>query len=490
MGQATKWSALTEVLARLITPVTNMILARVLTPEAFGVVATLTMVISFAEIFTDAGFQKYLIQHEFVDKDELDSCTNVAFWTNLLFSLLLWCVIGCFGPSIAAMVGSPGCGMAVSVMSAQIPLLAFSSIQMARYRREFDYKTLFVVRMATAAIPLVVTLPLAFAFRSYWALVLGILARDVLNAVILTAKSPWKPKLTYSIQKLKEMLAFSVWTIVENVSIWLTGYAGILIVGVALNDYHLGLYKTATSMVSSIMGVITTTTMPVLFTALSRYQNDDLHFRDIYFRYQRMISLLVIPLGLGMYVYRRLGVLILLGDQWEEAGDLFGMWAMAGTLTVAISYCDSEVFRSKGKPKLSVLSQSLYLLLLVPVLLWSSVRGFETIAICSSMMRVLGIGISSTILQCAIGIRFSSVLKNIWPSLVSATVMAVAGMLMRTLFDSILWELFTVLLCVLIYAGVMLLLPAGRRQLAEIPILSKLLPLGNKITDEGDEERC
>ena len=68
--KATKWSTITEIVAKLITPITSMVLARLLTPEAFGVVATLTMVITFAEIFTDAGFQKYLIQHEFRDKKD------------------------------------------------------------------------------------------------------------------------------------------------------------------------------------------------------------------------------------------------------------------------------------------------------------------------------------------------------------------------------------------------------------------------------------
>ena len=61
---ASKWSSITEIIARLISPVVNIFLARLLAPEEFGIVATITMVITFAEIFTDAGFQKYLIQHE------------------------------------------------------------------------------------------------------------------------------------------------------------------------------------------------------------------------------------------------------------------------------------------------------------------------------------------------------------------------------------------------------------------------------------------
>ena len=61
MQSATKWSAVTQLFAKLVSPITTMVLARLLTPEAFGIVATLTMVISFAEIFTDAGFQKYVV---------------------------------------------------------------------------------------------------------------------------------------------------------------------------------------------------------------------------------------------------------------------------------------------------------------------------------------------------------------------------------------------------------------------------------------------
>ena len=108
--KATKWSSITEIVAKLITPITSIVLARLLTPEAFGVVTTLTMVITFAEIFTDAGFQKYLIQHEFIDEVDRDQSTNVAFWSNLIMSLLIWMIIGIFADPLVTVVGNPGLG--------------------------------------------------------------------------------------------------------------------------------------------------------------------------------------------------------------------------------------------------------------------------------------------------------------------------------------------------------------------------------------------
>ena len=477
LTQATKWSSVTEIAAKLIAPITNAILARLLVPEAFGVVATLTMVVSFAEIFTDAGFQKYLVQHEFADRDDLDKSTNVAFWTNLVLSLLIWAGIGLFAEPIASMVGSPGCGPAVVAMCLQIPLLAFSSIQMARYRRDFDFKTLFVVRMITAAIPLVVTIPLAILFRSYWALVVGTLARDLLNAVILTAKSKWKPTLSFSIQKLKEMLSFSLWTVIENISIWLTSYVDVFMVSAFLSSHFLGLYKTTISTVGAYMGLITSATTPVLFSGLSRCQNNETEFRDIFFRFQRMVALLVFPLGCGLFVYRELATLILLGNQWLETADFMGLWALSSSVTIIFSHYNSEVFRSKGKPKLSVLSQVLHLAALIPVLLLTCSQGYATLTASRSLVRLEGILVSCIILQIIFGIKFTSILKNVWPSLIASIVMTAAGMYLRTLLPGMVWEIATAFMCVVIYGASMLLIPAGKKQLAEIPILRKILHL-------------
>ena len=75
---ATKWSGITEIAAKLVAPVTNMVLARLLTPDTFGVLVTAQMVISFVEIITDAGFQKYIVQHEFVDDSGKYESTAIA----------------------------------------------------------------------------------------------------------------------------------------------------------------------------------------------------------------------------------------------------------------------------------------------------------------------------------------------------------------------------------------------------------------------------
>lgn len=471
VGQATKWSSITEVVAKLITPLTNMILARLLTPDMFGVVATLTMVVSFAEIFTDAGFQKYLIQHEFSDEDDLNVSTNVAFWTNLAFSVLLWGVIAVFATPITRMVGSENCELAIIVMSAQIPLLAFSSIQISRFRRDFNYKGLFVVRICTAMVPMLVTIPLALIMRNYWALVIGTLSRDVLNAVILTVKSKWKPRLSYSWIKLKEMVSFSVWTIVENITIWLTNYAGTFVVALYLSDYYLGLYKTTITTVNGYMNLITAATTSVLFSALSRTQNDERAFQAIFFKFQRMIAAIVFPLGFGIFAFRKFATLILLGNQWMEAADFLGLWALTSAVVIIFNHFNGEVFRSKGKPRVSVLVQTAHLIVLIPVLMWVSRNGFHQIAVVRSLMRVEICIVGLFAMKKYFGFSLFGILRNVWSSLLSAMIMAACGMMLGNLFTSLVGQFVSIFICALIYIGCMLILPAGRALLCEVPVI-------------------
>ena len=170
-----------------------------------------------------------------------------------------------------------------------------------------------------------------------------------------------------------------------------------------------------------------------------------------------------------------------------ETANFFGLWSLTSAITIIFGHYNSEVFRSMGKPKLSVLVQVLHLAALVPLLLWSMDKGFTVLTVTRSLVRLQMILVSMIAVWFVAKISFLKVLKNVWPSLVAAAVMAAAGMCLRTVIDSVIWEIATVLICVVIYAGVMMLLPAGRRQLAEVPILNKILHLQKQDSIEENQ---
>lgn len=457
---ATKWSTLTALIAKLINPVISMILARVLTPEAFGIVATLAMVTSFAGLFTDAGFHNYIVQHDFNDEKALMKSADVAFWSNLMISIVIWGGIVIFAEQLATLVGSPGYGFVLIVASSSILLGAFTSIQSALYKRRMDFKTLFKVRSVSIFIPLIITVPLAFWLRSYWALVWGGLAQGLTNTILLSVYSSWIPRLFFSLRLLKEMLSFTIWTLFESFSIWLTNYIDIFIVGSVLSQYYLGLYKTSTAIVVGIMSLITAATTPVLFASLSRLQDNEDEFKRLFFRFQKLVGLLVIPISVIIFSYDDLITKILLGDQWIEASGFIGLWGLTTGITIVLSHYASEIYRAKGRPKLSVLAQWLHIIVMCPVVLCTVRDGFHILYLARSVVRLELVLVNIIIIYKLVHFSPCEMFKNITPAILSSIPIFLIACGMKWIDNSSLSQIGAIVVSSFVYVAVIYLFPS------------------------------
>lgn len=465
---STKWTTVTEVMAKLVAPITSMLLARLLTPDAFGVVATITMVISFTEIFTNAGFGKYIVQHEFVDDTELEQCSNVAFWSNFSLSMLAWLIIAIFCEPIAALVGSPGYGLGVAIAGANIPIAAFSSIQSSLYSRKFDFKTLFFRRLIGIIVPLVVTVPLAFILRNYWALLAGTLATHISNAIFLTLHSDWRPRLYYKWSQFKMMISFSVWSIVESVTIWATNYADIFIIGTYLSSYYIGIYKTSMTTVGQFTTIITAATGPVLFSALCRLQNDHTAFENMLLKFQKIVGVLVVPIGIGIFLFSDVVTIVMLGDQWTEASGFIGLWGLFGTITILLSHYASTVYRAMGKPKLSALSQVLYMALVIPALLIAVKYDFTVLYTTKSLTRLYSVLIDCLLMYFCLKLSIWKMIKNITPAFIASGVMFIVGYALRLITHDIVWSFVFITICIVVYFAVLSLFKAEKGYMLHI----------------------
>lgn len=462
---STKWASLAELISKLIVPVTNLLLARLLAPDAFGVVAIVIMIVSFAEMFSDAGFQKYLIQHVFKDEVEKRQKINVAFWTNLGISLSLWGVIALFCKPIANLVGSPGLGIVIALSCIQLPLLSFTSIQTALFRRNFQFKQLFWVRLIAAFIPLLISVPLALCGLDYWSIILGTLISQATSAIILTYKSDWKPNRYYSFGTLKEMMSFSIWSLIESISIWLTSWVDALIIGSLLSSYYLGIYRTSTILVNSATGIVTAAIVPVLYSALSRLQEDNEQFNHIFYKVQRIVAMLVLPIGVGMFIYSEQLTLILLGRQWTEASVVIGNWALTSIIMIVYGHFCSEVYRAKGRPKLSFFAQVFHIVFLVPVCFISIEYGFWYLVIARSWSRIQFVLVHFFIMKFSIGMSITRMIKNTLPAVVSSVLLGISAYIILQLYDYIIWQVASIFLCGIIYVGVLCVFPVTRNDL-------------------------
>lgn len=455
-----------------------MVLARLLTPEAFGVVATVSMIISFAEIFTDAGFQRYIIQNEFSSDKQKYEATNVAFLTNLFMSLLIWGLIIAFNEPLARLVGNPGLGHVIIISCVSLPLAAFSSIQIALFKRDFDFKTLFYVRLIGIIIPIIVTIPLAIVLKNYWALIIGIIAVNLSNAILLTLKSNWKPDLNYKFSELKKMFPFCGWTIIDTILVWGTGYFDIFIIGVKLNEHYLGIYKTSMSLVNQIMSIIIAAATPVIFSSLSRLQKNIPEFKNTLLRFQKYVGMILIPLGVGILMYSDLLTQLLLGNQWQEASGFIGIWGFMGAITIIFSRFCSISYPALGKPRLSVLAQILHIVVLIPTILIGVQYGFKELYLARSLIRFELILVNLIIMYYVIKLSPWQMLLNIMPSLLVSFLMAIISLVLKMINDSILWSMISIIICIIFYFMLMTTFPKERKIILNIKsqIKYKLFP--------------
>lgn len=449
---AAKWSLTTEAIAKVITPITQLVLVRILAPEAFGVLATVIMVSSFAETLSDAGFQKYLVQHEFRDKESLYRAANVAFWSSMSVAITLLLIIAVFRNEIASLVGDPGLGIPIAIMSLSLPISVFVSAPQALFRRALEYRKLLPIRVAVAITPLVLAVPLALHGFGFWSLIIGVLAASLLNAIAMTAISPWRPGPFFSFFLLKEMFSFSGWSLLEAISIWATLWAGTFIVGTLLTPHELGLYRQPILIVNSAFALITSATTPILFAALSRLQSSRDEYRRFFFRFQFAVAAVLCPVGVGAFFYRDFATLLLFGPQWDEAALMFGAWALSTSLAIVFSHYCSEIFRSLGRPRVSFLSQTLYMAVMIPALYFAALDGFSTLVIVNAAVRLAHIAINQTLTYLVAGIGFLQVLRNLYAPLLSTAVMGVAAAWLSSLASGRwFWSVASILACAVVY---------------------------------------
>jgi PST family polysaccharide transporter len=272
------------------------------------------------------------------------------------------------------------------------------------------------------------------------------------------------------------MFSYSWWILMESISVWLTAYIGTFIVGVVLSDYYLGLYKTSMTTVNQITALITAATSMPLFAALSRLKHDDKKMVEVYRKYIQAISVLVIPLGVGMWLYRDFITDVLLGSQWGEAATFIGLWGITSSVCLVFgTYCNGY-FNAKGKTYLSFVAQLLHLVVLIPVIVWSSKEGYETLYWARSLVRFELILVELIIMKFSLNFPISKLFYDVIPITIATLAMACFDYIVHNIFGGFFWNVFTIFLCIIVYFTALLgCFPSIRKEILEVGVVKKII---------------
>lgn len=466
IATATKWSFITELIAKIIVPITNAILAHLLSPGAFGVVVTINMVISFTDVLTESGFSQFLIQHDFKDDIQYYNYVNVAFWCNFIFSILLWIIIFWVREGLSSFIGSEGYGVPLMIACLSIPITSFTNIPIAILQKKLDYKSLFYNRIVGSLTHLVISTFLAVLGMSYWALILGTLGSHIVKAIVLIARSKWHPHMYFCFDNLKNMFSYNIWILLEAIAMWACMWVDIFIVNRTLGQYYTGIYKTAQTTVTGILSIVTASVNSIVFVTLSKYKDNMTVFRSWFYKYQKNLAIVVVPMGVGILVFRKLITVILLGSQWLEAAEFLGLWGLCMAMVATMGTFCREALRAKGFPRTSLLVQILHLLFIIPIVIISTNISFRVLTYTRSFAYLQSILLLHIFAKKKLGLSPLIIYKNtFWPS-VCAIIMGVVGVILTESKDCSLGISFiNVFTCIVVYFMVLFMRKEYRNQI-------------------------
>lgn len=181
----------------------------------------------------------------------------------------------------------------------------------------------------------------------------------------------------------------------------------------------------------------------------------------MFFKFQKLVGILVIPIGMGIFLFSDLITKILLGEQWMEASHFIGLWGLTSAITIVLAHYSSEVYRSIGKPKLSVLAQWLHIIILWPVVLIYANKGFDSLCVARSLVRLELVFVQLVLMATIVKMNVGKMFINILPSTIASVTMLAIMILPSA--STIIMQLLYIIICVAIYFGVILLFPEERK---------------------------
>jgi O-antigen/teichoic acid export membrane protein len=412
------WSATQTWGVRVISFVVMIVLARLVAPDAFGMVAYATVFISFAQIFVDQGFSDAIVQFPDLTREHLDS----AFWISILAGGFL-CIISIFAAdTIAGIFREPDLAPVIKWLSPIFILSAMSSVQQAVLRREFAFKSLTVRSLTANLSSSLVAVIMAFKGYGVWSLVAKLLVMGAVNMVMLWRVSDWRPGFRFSIKRFRELFLFGANILGGNFVDFLSVHSDDFLIGYFLGSVALGYYTLAYNLLIVTTDLLISVPNAVAYPLLSSLQSDSAGANRAFCRVILLQSIVAFPVFLGIAALSSEVVTQLYGTAWRASIPVLQLLMLIGIVRSAM-YFYSSAFRAAGKPSWRFGIYSLTAVLNVIGFILVVRLGIVAVAASYVMVSYLLMPFYLLMIRNLMGISIRSHLSQYGPAVISSLVM-------------------------------------------------------------------
>ncbi len=355
------WKIAERVLVQGISFFVTIILARILTPNDYGMVAIVNIFVAFADILLQSGFIVALIQKDKISNEDY----STVFYLNLLLSIGLYVVLFFVAPLISNMYDMPGLTAIIRVIALKLPLSALYAVQSAYVSRNMQFKLFFFSTLMGTLVSAVVGVVMAKNGYGVWALVVQQLVCIAINSVVLAVTIKWRPKPVFKKTTIKETYNFAGKVMASDLIGVTFNQLNAFIIGLFYSAEDLAYYSKGQNLPNVVTTVTSTSFMSVLFPAMASISHDRPKIKNLLSNSTKVLSFILFPILCGMLIVSNELVEILYTNKWSGVVVFLQIMCVSSIISI-ISEFDITVLKAIGRGglilKLEFIKKPLYIL--------------------------------------------------------------------------------------------------------------------------------
>lgn len=309
------WVFLERIGSKAIQFILQLLLARILVPEDYGLCALLLVFINIATILINSGFPTALIQK--ADSKSIDYSS--VFYFSLTISIIVYILLFVYAPFIASLFGDSRISFLLRILSISLITGSYNSVQIAFLSKQLLFKKQFKANLIGIIISAILSIILAYIGLGIWSLIIQYLSYQIASTIILCFLTKWHPTFEFSFTSLINLFNFGWKCMARSSLATIITSIYTATIGKFFTKYQLGIYDTGNKIPSTISDTVNSALNTVLFSAFSSIQNDKNRLKLYVKKANQLSCFLIFPLMLGIASMANSIVYLILTDKWAEA---------------------------------------------------------------------------------------------------------------------------------------------------------------------------
>lgn len=432
------WSGVEKFSVLGVQFLVSIVLARLLTPDDFGLIAIVLVFSTIFQTINEAGFNTALIHKQ--DRDELDYST--AFATNLFIGIVSYVLLFIAAPLIANFYENENLTLVMRILSLNLIINAIGLVPMAVFTIRVDFKTQARASLTAAIISGIIGITSAYIFRNVYAIVAQQISYSLINVILMSFFAKYRIILSFSRDRYSNLFSYASKLIGARLISVIFDDIYSLAIGKLYTPASLGCYNRAQSFQQILSKNIINIVQRVSVPMLCEQQHDYKQMQNVLLRFMSTTALIVYPLLVGLMVLSKPLVLTVLGEQWVFASKMLLYTCPIGFFYL-ISTFNRNIYNAIGRTDLAFKAELIKKAIFICIFLFTMRYDIQILLLGLILISIIEMLIDVTIVKNQIGLSLAKELKSIAGIVAASVFMSIIVYFATTIFNSSLIKLVT-----------------------------------------------